>query len=219
MAASVPRRMMGTAGVAARRRPPEENFGVWQYRASRQKFRDIETILRIERIDKTFRRDIMEMLSEYLAFKAMWLGAPKRMKIHDELRGLKTTCRRQPENVLGALATLRPETLHRLNLCGLDDETPANALPTIIEAALIEVPKDTGGRAVNEHHRFLVEQFGKLYEQHARQRPTLAYREDTDEYEGAFLKCLVILFEILPEKAPTNRALAQLFKRLFYNTN
>ena len=214
---SPPRRMMGTAGVAAHKREP---FGYREHKANREKFRKIEAVLGIK-LNKSSRQEIMRLLSECLSFEALWLNARSRKKMHDELRCLQRDIRREEEKSFDAMASLKPETLHRLNLCGLGDHTNANELPSIIKSALNEVPKDEGGRPVNEHHRFLMEQFAKLFEKKMGKRPTLSYsyHEEQYEYEGKFLDCVSILFEMSSVKPPTKKATAQLYKRLFYKNN
>ena len=64
-----------------------------------------------------------------------------------------------------------------------------------------------------------MENFAKIFENHTGDRPKLAYRQETDEYEGPFLDCMCLLREMVCEKPPTRREVAQLFKRLFYNAN
>jgi len=215
---SLPRRMMGTAGVAAHTRKP---FGYREHKANREKFRKIEAVLGIK-INKSFRQEIMRLLSECLSFEALWLNALSRKIIRDELRCLQRNIRREPEKSFDAMASLKPETLHRLNLCGLGDHTNTDGLQSIIKSALNEVPKDKGGKAANEHHRFLMEQFAKLFEKKMGKRQTLSYREDHEkqnEYEGKFLDFVSILFEMSSPEPPTRKATAQLFKRLFYKKN
>lgn len=213
---SPPSRMMGTAGIAARKISPEEKFGEQQQTVHEHQFSELETLFKIKGPDSEFREEIVDLLDDTIGFQTILDHAPKRNAVHQELHSLQTSYRRKPCDIKDAIGGLSPEALHRLNIYGLNETTTQRNFPTVIKSAIDHTPKSYGARPVNEHHRFLADQFSKLYVRRTGDKPSLIYRYDSGEVTGAFLECLCILFQMVFSSPPTREGIAQLCKRLFY---
>jgi len=213
-----PSRMMGTAGIAARKVNPEDKFGEQQQKAHQHQFLELETLLKIEGPDIEFRDELVDLLDDTIGFQTILDDAPKRNAVHQELHNLQTSYRRHPSNIKDAIGGLSPEALHRLNIYGLTETTIQSDFPTVIKSAIDHTPKGYGGRPTNEHHIFLATQFSKLYESRTGKKPTLIFSEYTGELSGAFLDCLCIVFQMIFSPPPTREGVAQICKRLFYKS-
>ena len=213
-----PSRMMGTAGIAARKRKPEEKFGKQQQIAQQHQFSELERLFKIEGPDTVFREEIVGLLDDAIGFQTILDHAPKRNAVHQELHRLQTSYRRHPCDIKNAIGGLSPEALHRLNIYGLTETTIQRDFPAVIKLAIDHTPKGHGGRPSNEHHRFLAAQFSKLYVRRTGDKPSLIYSPFTDELSGVFLDGLCIVFQMIFSTPPTRKGIAQIVRRLFYKS-
>lgn len=211
-----PSRMMGTAGIAARKKKPDEKFGEQQQIAHQHQFSELESLFKIKGPDAEFRDEIVDLLDAALGFKAILFSSPKRTAVHQELHRLQTSLRRRPNEIEDAIADLSPEARHRLDIYGFVESSEKCDLPTIVKSAIDHTPKSKGGSPAKEHHIFLTFQFSILYEKHTGCKPSLSYNYYTGEMGGRFLDCLCILFQMAFSPPPTRDAIAQICKRLFY---
>jgi hypothetical protein len=218
-----PSNIMGTAGVAARRSKPEESFGAKEYWRNRVAFRNLFGLMKLDFIDKALRREIIELFDDYLGVQALWNEAPRRKVVREELRRFRTTCIKYPGTAIEGLSEISAQALHRLNLSGLTDDTLPKDLYPITEKAIAALPNDKGGRPSNPNIDFLVHRFTQIYKiKHG--RASLSNTEHVSEFgrgthttSGPFISALTVAASIICNPVPSDNALAQAYKRLFYN--
>ena len=218
-----PSNMMGTAGIAARRSKLEESFGALEYWKNRIAFRNLFSLMELDLLDKDIRREVLEMFDDYLGVQALWNEAPRRKLIRDELLKFRTTCLKYPEIIVQALSKISPQALHRLNLSGLTDDTLAKNIHPITEKAIAALSTDKGGRPSNPAIDFFVHNFTIIYK-NKHGRASLSNTEHVSEFgigthitSGPFISALAVAASIVCYPVPSDNALAQAYKRLFYN--
>jgi len=210
-----PTHVMGRS--VARMRKPEEVFSEEEINASEARFEKLENLLQLKTPDTQFREELVRLIGYCRAWKSMCSDAPRRKLVHAELKALQTAFRRQPVKFQEHLSDLSPEATLRLNYQGLTEDTSQDELKKIIQAAIKDTPKDTGGRPANETLRFLVGQFAKLCEAKTRLRPALTYNDYKKQHGGKFLECLGVVETMAWNTRSNSITLAETFKVLFYN--
>ena len=174
-------------------------------------------MLGLKNSDNSLRLELLSLIGCCRVFDTLWSQAPRRKLVFSELQNLQKSFRRRPESIQKHLFNLSPEASHQLNLAGLNENTGTKEIKKIIRKAILNTPKDKGGRAANEQYYFLVGQFSRLCKQHTKLRPALTYDPYKDRHSGEYLHCLSTFASLIWENPPSSETLAEIHKALNYN--
>jgi hypothetical protein len=186
-----PNKVLGRS--VSRRRKPEEGFSEDEVLANQNYFEEIENLLHLETPSTSFREKLITLIGECRAVKGMWAEAPRRKAIHAELKSLQTAFRRNPDNIQDHLSHLSPEALFQVEAKGLTEDISPNNVKKVIQSAIHDVPKDTGGVPADQGLRFLAMRYGALYKEHTGTFPTATYESTKKPKSASFLRSLLIV--------------------------
>jgi hypothetical protein len=187
--------------------------------ANEDQFQTLENLLHKRSPDTEFRYSLVELISLCRSMHSMWLNAPRRKLVREELQVLRKRYRQHPDDISEHLDSLSSEAMCCLEKNGLLEATDDTPLMKIITATIKSVPKDVGGVEAKEGQHFVVDQFAQFCKSQTRLDPALTYNAYNNLYGGTFLDCLVIFYELAFKSEANKSALAETFKLLFYKKN